>query len=180
MTHHIDLDELEAIERRSRAASGETWEAAQLDDGTLGVRVVFADGTQGVLRLRRDLHPASAADVEFVAAVRRDIQRLIGALRSGQPLGDRELEAIERRCQGATPGPWRPFLESEGGLGGSSVIWVSDRDDESDLYLWLGAELAPDADFEFVATARQDIPRLLDAVRDAAGPTSGSREERPT
>lgn len=164
MTHQMDADELAAIERRSRAASGETWEAMQLDDGTLGVRVVFRDGTHGVMRLSRDFHPASAADVEFVAAARRDIQRLIGALRSGEPLADRELEAIARRCQAATPGPWRPFLESEGGLGGSSVIWVSDDENEADLYVWLGATLAPDADFDFVASARQDIPRLLDAL----------------
>ncbi len=180
MTHQIDADELEAIERRSRAASGETWEATLLDDGTLGVRVGFADGTHGLMRLTRDFNPASAADVEFVAATRRDIQCLIVALRSGEPLSNRELEDIERRCEAASPGPWRPFLESGGGLGGSSVIGVSDSDDEPDLYVWLGASLAPDADFEFVATARQDIPRLLVAVRDRAGPTSESREDRPS
>jgi hypothetical protein len=180
MTHQIYADELEAIERRSRAASGETWEATRLDDSTLGIRVVFASGTHELLRLMRDLHPATAADVEFVAAARQDIQRLIGALRSGEPLGDRDLDDIARRCQAASPGPWRPFLESAGGLGGSSVIWVSDREDEPDLYVWLGATHAPDADFEFVATARQDIPRLLEAVRGLAGPASETREERTT
>jgi hypothetical protein len=164
MTQQMDADELAAIERRCRAASGETWEAMPLDDGTLGIRVVFRDGTYGIMRLSRDFQPASAADVAFVAAARRDIQRLIGVLRSGEPLGDQELEEIARRCQAATAGPWRAFLESEGGLGGSSVICVSDTEDAADLYVWLGATLAPDADFDFVASARQDIPRLLDAV----------------
>jgi hypothetical protein len=180
MTQQMDADELAGIERRSRLASGESWEAARLDDGTLGVRVDFADGTHRFMRLTRDVQPASAADVEFVAAARRDIHRLLRALRTGEPLSDRDLEDIDRRCQAASPGPWRPFLESEGGLGGSSVIWVSDRDDEPDLYVWLGATHAPDADFAFVATARQDISRLLEAVRGRAGSTSAGREERPT
>ena len=38
---------------------------------------------------------------------------------------------------------------------------MSESDHEPDLYLRLGAGLAPDADFEFVAIARQDIPCFL-------------------
>jgi hypothetical protein len=34
------------------------------------------------------------------------------------------------------------------------------------MYLWREDQLASDADFVFVAGARQDIPRLLDGVRD--------------
>jgi hypothetical protein len=51
-----------------------------------------------------------------------------------------------------------------GGLGGSSVIWVTDGDEVPDLYLWLDGRPASGADFEFVAEAREDIPRLLAAL----------------
>jgi hypothetical protein len=44
------------------------------------------------------------------------------------------------------------------------VIWVSDRDDEPDLYLWMDSEPAPNDDWEFVAHAREDIPRLLEQL----------------
>jgi hypothetical protein len=128
------------------------------------VYVTFADGTGQLMRLTRDLQPASANDVTFVSAARQDIQRLIAALRLGDAVGDHELAEIERRCRAASPGPWQAFLESDGGIGGSSVIRVSDDDDELDLYLWIGKDLAPDADFEFVASAREDIPRLLAAL----------------
>jgi hypothetical protein len=57
------------------------------------------------------------------------------------------------------------FLESDGGGSGSNVISVSDAE-EPDLYIWRGEQLASDADFEFVAAARQDIPQLLaEAIR---------------
>jgi len=162
MASQIDPLDLEAIDRRSKATSGVRWEAV-LHNGMPLVRVTFRDGTHDYMRLSRDSQPASAADFEFVAAARRDIERLVGALRSGEPVSDEDLDAIEVRSRGASPGPWRPFLRSDGGLGGTNVIWVSDSDREADLYLWLGRNLAPDADFEFVGTARQDIPRLLAA-----------------
>jgi hypothetical protein len=71
---------------------------------------------------------------------------------------------IRARCDAASPGPWRAFLEEDGGLGGSSVIWVTDGDEVPDLYLWLDGRPASGADFEFVAEAREDIPRLLAAL----------------
>ena len=44
------------------------------------------------------------------------------------------------------------------------MIRVSDLDEEPDLYLWIGGKLAPSDDFEFVGSARQDIPELRAAV----------------
>jgi len=160
----IDSYELDDMENRSLAASGRYWDVTQLEEGSLAVLVTFDDGSQDVITLKRDLQPASASDVEFVSAARRDVDRLVAAVRSNEALAIEELDEIERRCQGASPGPWRPFLEGDGGVGGTSVIWVSDSDDEPDLYLWLGGDLAPDADYEFTAAARQDVPRLLAAL----------------
>lgn len=42
---------------------------------------------------------------------------------------------------------------------------VSESDGEADMYLWMGADLAPAAVFRFVAAARQDRPGLLAAAR---------------
>ena len=38
-------------------------------------------------------------------------------------------------------------------------------EEEQDLYLWRGDDCAPDPDWVFIAAAREDIPRLVEAVR---------------
>lgn len=94
-----------------------------------------------------------------------DLGRLVDCLRGRLSLGGEELGLIERRAAGASPRPWRVFLESDGGIGGSDVIAVSDRADEPDLSIWRGADLAPDPDFELVGVARNEIPELLKHLR---------------
>jgi hypothetical protein len=121
------------------------------------------------MRVTRDRKPASGEDVEFIGRVRDDIDRLLGQIHGTLQLDEVELDVIEGRCERASAAPWKVFLEDDGGVGGSNVIWVTDRDDEPDLYLWLGDELAPSADFEFVAAARQDVPALLAAARSRPG-----------
>ena len=78
-----------------------------------------------------------------------------------------ELAEIEARCRAASPAPWTAFIEADGGLGGCDVIRVSEQDNEPDLYLWFGLgllDLAPSANFRFVAAARQDILDLSAAA----------------
>jgi hypothetical protein len=58
------------------------------------------------------------------------------------------------------------FIESDGGIGGSDVIRVSESDSEADMYLWMGTALASSAIFRFVAEGRQDVPAVLAAVRE--------------
>lgn len=86
-------------------------------------------------------------------------------------LTDEEIEAIEKRAEAATPGPWRPETDDlrpdDGGLVVSSVLGP----DGSDL-----ASINPDAllrrgvaedrdDADFIAAARTDVPRLVKALR---------------
>jgi hypothetical protein len=71
-------------------------------------------------------------------------------------LDDAELEAIRRRCKQATPGPWRSFVERRDQISGSDFI----QTDGDDIYM-TGATTA---DQDFIAHARQDIPRLLDEI----------------
>ena len=154
-------EELAAIQARAEAASGARWLSGREAKGVAVVHVEFAAGPSAVMRVMRDLRPASEDDVTFIAHARDDVRRLVDAVRGIAPLSEEELRAIAARCNAASPGPWKAFLEEDGGIGGSNVIWVSDAEDQPDLYLWLGTKIAPRGDFEFVAQARQDIPRLL-------------------
>ena len=68
-------------------------------------------------------------------------------------LDDTELETIRRRCEQATPGPWTSFVEGREQMSGSDFIMTNG----DDIYL----SGATTADQDFIAHARQDIPRLL-------------------
>ncbi|MEQ1703045.1 MAG: hypothetical protein ABMA25_23300 [Ilumatobacteraceae bacterium] len=78
-----------------------------------------------------------------------------------QPLPDEELDAIERRCSAALPGPWQSIIEGRDMTSGSSFIMTG----SDDLYLSTGGPAVSYADHDFIAAARQDVPRLLAEVR---------------
>jgi hypothetical protein len=127
--------------------------------------VVGLGASQAELRITRNGDPAGDGDVLFVGHAFSDIPRLLDALASGSPLPAEDATEIGIRIASASPGPWVVFLESDGGMGGDSVIVVSESDSEADIYLWLGPDPAPSAIFLFVAEARQDLPALLAAAR---------------
>jgi len=64
-----------------------------------------------------------------------------------------ELTEIRNRSEQATPGPWKSYIEGRDCQSGSSFIMTGGED----IYL-SGASLA---DQDFIASARQDIPRLI-------------------
>jgi hypothetical protein len=130
--------------------------------GQVQVRV---GGKDLVLEIRRDLKVAAVGDVEFIAKSLADFRQLLHALQSEKSVSNSFEREVAARVAGASPAPWYAFIEVDGGQGGCDVIRVSDRDDEADMYLWIGEELAPSDYFRFVAAARQDIPWLLDAVQ---------------
>lgn len=70
---------------------------------------------------------------------------------------DEELTAIRLRCEAATPGPWTSYVEGRDHDSGSDFIMT----DGDDIELAGGATAA---DQDFIAHARQDIPRLLDEI----------------
>ena len=85
-------------------------------------------------------------------------------------LTDEELDAIQARAAAATPGPWEAFVEGRDHLAGDDFIRTGGlNDDAPDMYvdLFYGARKmpAPPADLDFIAAARQDIPRLIAEVR---------------
>lgn len=86
-------------------------------------------------------------------------------------LSDEELDAIESRCTAASPGPWKSFVEGRDHIAGDDFIQIQGADDAPDLYVQyasrtvMGLTPASTADQDFIAAARQDVPRLLEEVR---------------
>jgi hypothetical protein len=64
-----------------------------------------------------------------------------------------EFEAIKQRCEQATAGPWKSFIEKRDKFSGSDFVQTGGED----IYLTGATE----ADQDFIAHARQDIPRLI-------------------
>lgn len=83
-----------------------------------------------------------------------------------------ELDQIEARALAATAGPWESFVEGRDHFGGDNFIRIGGMDDTApDMYVSLafpdhpsGVPAPPD-DLDFIASARQDIPRLIEEVR---------------
>ena len=69
-----------------------------------------------------------------------------------------ELKQIELRCSDAKPGPWKAYIEDRDHESGSDFIMTGAEDIEI-----LGATVA---DYDFIANARQDIPRLIQEIRE--------------
>jgi hypothetical protein len=77
-------------------------------------------------------------------------------------ISDEELEEIRLRCEAATPGPWTSYIEGRDHSSGSNFIMTgSGRDRGNDIEL----TGSTDADQDFIAHARQDIPILLAEVK---------------
>ncbi len=96
-------------------------------------------------------------------------------------LTDHELDEIEQRAAAATPGPWEAFIEERHAIGGDSFIRTGGLDDnQPDMYIsqYLGATSikVPAADLDFIAYAREDIPRLVAEIRQLRGQLKGGRQ----
>lgn len=72
-----------------------------------------------------------------------------------------ELGEIRARCNVATRGPWRAFIEGRDHESGSSFIMTGEGANRGEDMEISGATTA---DYDFIAHARQDIPRLLDEI----------------
>jgi hypothetical protein len=73
-----------------------------------------------------------------------------------QILSEEEIEEIKTRFVCATAGPWKSFIEGREEMSGSDFIMTGGED----IYL----SGATKADQDFIAHARQDIPRLVAEV----------------
>lgn len=82
-------------------------------------------------------------------------------------LTNADLDLIEVRLRAATPGPWKSFVEGRDHTSGSSFIATPDADIE--------LTGATTADQDFIAHAREDLPKLLDEVRRLRARGRGNR-----
>lgn len=92
-------------------------------------------------------------------------------------LADDEINEIERRLTKAlsvAPAPWEEFLETRGGIGGSSFIRADgSSDNDHEMYVsihrggveWTSPDERLDAVLDFLAHAAADIPRLIAEIR---------------
>lgn len=71
---------------------------------------------------------------------------------------DAELLEIKGRCDAARAPPWRSFVEGRDHESGCSFIMVGEGETRGEDIELTGATTA---DQDFIAHARQDIPRLL-------------------
>jgi hypothetical protein len=72
------------------------------------------------------------------------------------PLTAQEIEEMKRQCALATGGPWKSYVEGRDHMSGSNFIMTAG----DDIYL-VGASIA---DQDFIASARQNLPRLIAEV----------------
>ncbi|HEX2580347.1 MAG TPA: hypothetical protein VHL08_00025 [Dongiaceae bacterium] len=76
-----------------------------------------------------------------------------------------ELDIIEARAAAATPGPWQVLTED-----GVDAAWINAARAEDDLPIALLDYRSGDdnrANAEFIAAARVDIMRMIEALREA-------------
>jgi hypothetical protein len=77
-----------------------------------------------------------------------------------------ELDRLESAIAAATPGPWHAFIEEREPIGGCSFIQLAAPGySPPDMYVYHDREIAPAADLDFIAAAREYMPRLVDEVR---------------
>jgi hypothetical protein len=86
------------------------------------------------------------------------------------PISDAELDAMLARCTAATPGPWKSYIEGRDHESGSDFIMTGPGGSGEDIEL-TGATRA---DQDFIANARQDVPRLIAEIRRLRGRTGQS------
>lgn len=77
-------------------------------------------------------------------------------------LSETELSEIENRAEAASPGPWKSFIEGRDHTSGSSFIMTGEDDHRGEDIELTGATAA---DQDFIAAARQDVPRLITEIR---------------
>lgn len=74
---------------------------------------------------------------------------------------EEELLEIRARCDAATSGPWVAHIEGRDHTSGSDFIMRGSGESRHDDLELSGATTA---DFDFIAHARQDVPRLVSEV----------------
>jgi hypothetical protein len=84
--------------------------------------------------------------------------------RKDHPLTDIELDELEKLTLRASPAPWAASIEGRDHTSGDDVILIGDRREEG-MYVSRDGGPASADDLDFIASARNSIPRLVAEVR---------------
>jgi hypothetical protein len=94
---------------------------------------------------------------------------------TGGRLTEAELDELRRLCERVAPAPWRAMIEGRDHTSGDSFIMIGRADDrDEDMYVSRDSGPASQADLEFIAAARNYLPRLLDEIAELASEHDGS------
>ena len=77
-------------------------------------------------------------------------------------LSDEDIYNIELRANSATAGPWKSFVEGRDHTSGSDFIMTGLEGNRGTDIELSGATVS---DQDFIAAAREDIPRLIAEIR---------------
>lgn len=92
-------------------------------------------------------------------------------------MSDEDLDRLEKLVEATLPGPWESFVEGRDHDSGDDFIRTGRLDDNApDMYVtssyWNNEPPKPagPAILDFIAAARQEVPRLVAEVRRLRGP----------
>jgi hypothetical protein len=75
---------------------------------------------------------------------------------------EKELLEIEDRLNKSTRGPWKAYIEGRDHESGSNFIMTGSERNRGEDFEIFGATIS---DYDFIANAKQDIPRLIEEIR---------------
>jgi len=73
-----------------------------------------------------------------------------------------DLDEILNRCNGTTVGPWKSYVEGRDHEAGSNFIMTGNGEFRGEDIELNGATVQ---DQDFIASAKQDIPRLVNEIK---------------
>jgi len=76
-------------------------------------------------------------------------------------MNEYEIQEIQLRCDATTAGPWVSYVEGRDHTSGSDFIMTGVGENRGEDIELTGAT---DADQDFIAHAKQDIPRLIGEI----------------
>jgi hypothetical protein len=82
-------------------------------------------------------------------------------------VSDAEIDELRLLCAQATPAPWRAMVEGRDHSAGDSFIMIGRDDDrDEDMYVTRDSGPASASDLDFIAAARNYLPRLIDEIAE--------------
>jgi len=82
-------------------------------------------------------------------------------------VSDAELDELRQLSASAAPAPWRAMVEGRDHSSGDSFIMIGRDDDrDEDMYVSRDSGPASASDLDFIATARNYLPRLIDEIAE--------------